>query len=178
MGFPHPTRDVPGHHLDLVAELDRLAIDPDGLGAELAAACQGADAPAGHVCATAWIVTPDRAAVLLVRHRTLGWATPGGHLHVAERSADGARRELAEETGLVDADVSPVGAGPAIVHVTDHGGDRPHRHWNIGWLFVADPDVALTPDHGARWFPCGDLPSPTPADLRPTLELLRRLTPR
>jgi ADP-ribose pyrophosphatase YjhB (NUDIX family) len=178
MGFPHPTRDVPGDHPDLVAELELLAVDPVGLGAQLAAACRGADAPFGHVCATAWVLTPDGTHVLLVWHRTLGWATPGGHLQVGEASADGARRELAEETGLTGVDVSPVGSGPAVVHVTDHRSDRPHRHWNIGWLFVADPAAPLTSRHGATWWPVKHLPSPAAADLRPTLELLGALRPR
>lgn len=177
MGFPHPTRDVPGRHPDLVAELERLRADPDGLGARLAAACQGADAPPGHVCATAWVLSTERSSILLVRHRTLGWSTPGGHLHVGETSDHGARRELQEETGLRDGDLTPMLPGPAVVHVTDLGGPQPHRHWNIGWWFTADPDVPLTDDHGARWFACDAPPSPAPADLGPTLRLLRRLSP-
>ncbi len=55
--------------------------------------------------------------------------------------------------------------GSAFVHVTDRDGDRPHRHWNVAWLYVADMDAPLSPIEGARWWPVDALPD-GPADLR------------
>ena len=46
----------------------------------------------------------DRTLLFKLRNARSGtewWATPGGGLNPGEKSVDGARRELAEETGLV-----------------------------------------------------------------------------
>jgi len=54
--------------------------------------------------------------------------------------------------------------GPAFVHVTDRDGDRPHRHWNVAGLYMADMDAPLSPIEGARWWSVDALPD-GPADL-------------
>ncbi|MFZ1488388.1 MAG: NUDIX domain-containing protein [Ilumatobacteraceae bacterium] len=181
MGFPHPTIDVPGHHPGLAAELSGLHADPDALGAALVAACHGAEATPGHVCATAWVFSTDRSEMLLVRHRRLGWATPGGHVHIGESTRAGALRELHEETALTAGDVRPLlpDPGPAIVHVTDVAapGEPAHRHWNVGWCFTADSSLGLSAGHGARWFAVDDLPDDAPDDLRPVTAVLLTLNP-
>jgi ADP-ribose pyrophosphatase YjhB (NUDIX family) len=52
-----------------------------------------------HFCSTVCIVEQQR--VLLVFHRKLNkWLFPGGHLDLNETPAEGARREVREETGL------------------------------------------------------------------------------
>ena len=178
MGFPHPTVDLPGDHPGLVAELRSLALDPDGWGAALRTAAAGGDAVPGHLCATAWVFSSDRHQVLLVRHRRLGWSTPGGHVERGETSQHAATRELWEETGLDVAGLRAVLDGPALVHVTDVDGERPHRHWNVGWLYAGDPATPLDPSHGATWFAIDDLPSPAPDDLTPTVQHLRSLLER
>jgi 8-oxo-dGTP pyrophosphatase MutT (NUDIX family) len=83
-------------------------------------------------------------------------------------------RELEEETGLTQFDVRAVLDGPAFVHITDRDGERPHRHWNIGWLYVADMDAPLSKVEGARWFSCHELPE-GPSDLQSSIALLRPL---
>jgi 8-oxo-dGTP diphosphatase len=70
-------------------------------------------APAGlriRRAARAVILDP-RDRVLLVRFEFPGatrWATPGGGIEAGESPEQALRRELAEEVGLVDADVGPV----------------------------------------------------------------------
>jgi ADP-ribose pyrophosphatase YjhB (NUDIX family) len=162
VGHPHATIDVPGHHPALLTELAKCAVDPNGHAAELARGIAGvaADVPAGHVCATAWIFDSGGDHVLLVRHARLGWSSPGGHCQPGEVTADAVRREIAEETGLTEPVLRCVLPGPLTVHVTD-GAEAGHRHWNVAYLFTADLDAVLTPEHGAspgepgslRWIP-------------------------
>lgn len=174
MAFPHPTIDVPGHWPLVSAELSRLQ-HHDTLSAELVRLLDGdRNGTPGHVCATTWIVSPDGTSTVLVRHKTLGWSTPGGHVERHESTEDGGLRELEEETGLTRFDVRRVGAGPALVHVTDTTNPSPHRHWNVAWLYTCDTDAPLSITEGARWWPVDDLPD-GPADLASCLAVMLRL---
>jgi len=131
----------------------------------------------GHVCATTWILSPDAMHSILVRHRIFGWSAPGGHIEPHESTFEGGLRELEEETGLTRFDVRRVLDRPAMVHVTDLAGDRPHRHWNVAWLFTCEMDAPLSPREGARWFPI-DSPPPGPPDLASDLTRLAALVGR
>ncbi|MEY2996522.1 MAG: hypothetical protein RLZZ39_1347 [Actinomycetota bacterium] len=174
MAFPHPTIDVPGHWPLVSVELSRLQ-HHDTLSAELVRLLDGdPNGIPGHVCATTWIVSPDRTSTVLVRHKTLGWSTPGGHVERHESTEDGGLRELEEETGLTRFDVHRVGVGPALVHVTDTTNPSPHRHWNVAWLYTCDTDAPLSITEGARWWPVDALPD-GPADLASCLAVMLRL---
>ena len=123
--------------------------------------------PGGHVTAVAWVFDPDRRAVLLVEHRSLGWSCPGGHLEPGETALEAAVRELAEEAGLV---LDPVSGDPVALTRTgvcsrrETSGDA---HWSLGYLFHASVADPLVPEAAqpARWFAVEDLPRPCPADL-------------
>lgn len=157
MGFPHATVDVPGRWPQIADEIHHL-VGNDSLATELHRGLSGGDAAAGHVCATAFVVTPDHRRLLLVRHPRLAWSNPGGHLETHETSLEACRRELWEETGLTDL---PLALDTAVaVHVTDVTHDRPHRHWNVAWTFIASEDLALVEEDGAPlgWFDVDDLP--------------------
>lgn len=174
MGFPHPTVDVPGRWPVVAAEVRPLA-DHDPLAVELYAGLNGEDVVPGHVCGTAFVVTPDHRRLLLVQHRRLGWSNPGGHLERHESSFDAACRELHEETGLVGLSLAVPGA--AAVHVTDVRHDLPHRHWNVAWAFVADMSTPLAEEDGVpvAWFDVDALPDGA-GDLRATwAKVSRRL---
>jgi len=161
VAFPHPTIDVPGDWPAVRREVERVTL-LDALGDELSRGLTGDHSVvAGHVCATTWILDPSASHTLLVKHPSLGWSTPGGHVERNESTRDAGLRELEEETGLTEFDVRPVLDGPAFVHATDRDGERPHRHWNVAWLYVADLDAPLSPIEGARWWPVDALPDGT-----------------
>lgn len=158
MGFPHPTVDVPGLWPLVCAEVSRVIVRDD-LAERLVAGLGGDESEnRGHVCATAWVVDPTGSHTLLVAHPELGWSTPGGHVERHETSRGAALRELEEETGLTRFDVRPLRDDAMFVHVTDRHGDRPHRHWNVAWGFVADMEAPLSPVESARWWPVDSLP--------------------
>src|SRR5262249_39025630 len=153
MGFPGRTVDVPSPAPSpgLARLVLATRLDPFGQRDELAATLighgrQGGEPSIGHLCATAWVIDVDAGAVLLVRHRVLGWATPGGHLEVGEAPADAAARELLEETGL---DLSAASAEPDVLHAAvfppDASGPA-HWHYNLGYRFVADRTTPLRPE--------------------------------
>jgi ADP-ribose pyrophosphatase YjhB (NUDIX family) len=186
MGFPGPTVDVPGAPQPaLAAEVASAVFDPWGDAAALAGLLAGA-APAGvgpvpgpgHVTVTAWVLDASGRSVLLIHHRTLGWAPPGGHLDPGEAPADGAARELAEEAGVS----WPVRVDrPVVVHgfTFPARGDEPeHRHWNLGYLIVGDPAAPLTPEREAEpvaWFAIDALPEGIAGDVPETLALIAPL---
>ena len=79
------------------------------------------------------------------------WSIPSGRVDDWESPAEGASRELAEETGLV---VPPERLRVVSTTVTTHG-SRESRAWNhtvevsVPDLRVADPDGSV---REARWF--------------------------
>lgn len=103
----------------------------------------------------------DARKVLLVKRATepfLGcWALPGGFVDEGERPVEAARRELAEETGLIwEGPMVPVGA------FGDPGRDP--RGWTVSAAFLADigletPFVVGGDDAAeATWCFADDLP--------------------
>lgn len=123
--------------------------------------------PPGHVTGVAWVFDPTDRSILLVRHRTLGWSCPGGHLEPGETAWEAAQRELAEETGLR---LEPRSTDPFALVV----GARCRRpetlgddHWSLGYRFAAAVDQPVTGEDGqpVRWFPLDELPVPRATDL-------------
>ena len=113
-------------------------------------------------CDTVVFAGPAQARkVLLVQRGTepyLGcWALPGGFVDEGERPVDAARRELAEEAGIVwEGPMLPVGA------FGDPGRDP--RGWTVSAVFLADigfdtPVVVGGDDAAdAAWFFADELP--------------------
>ncbi|MFM8857627.1 MAG: NUDIX domain-containing protein [Actinomycetota bacterium] len=181
MAYPHPTPDVPGQWPHLYEEVKRCLSNDDVSVQLLSALDHRGDlsgrVAAGHVCATTWVFDPAGRYTLLVHHRLFAWSAPGGHIERSETSREGGLRELEEETGLTRFDVTSILDAPALVHVSDLPGDRPHRHWNIAWLYTAEMDSPLSPVEGARWWSVESLPS-GPPDLASTTSRLRALLDR
>lgn len=179
MGFPHATPDVPGHWPHLEREVAAVHCASPEAASLLRALDTDDDSKTteivpGHVCATAWVFSPDANFLILVQHKVFTWSTPGGHIEPHETSRHGGLRELEEETGLTAFDVRAVFDHPALVHVTDVPNPRPHRHWNIAWLYTCERDAPLSPVEGARWFALDALPDGAP-DLRTTAPRLSEL---
>jgi ADP-ribose pyrophosphatase YjhB (NUDIX family) len=180
VGFPHPTHDVPGHDERLARLAASAAVDPLGHAALLAEGLRGGEVPSGHVCATAWVLDAAADRTLLVRHRSLGWVEPGGHVERGEDPGHAATRELREETGVESV---PLLASPAVVHggvFPERNGQPAHQHWNLGYLFVVDEAVELRAEDGApvAWFDVASIPSPAVADLAVVLPELAQLVRR
>lgn len=119
---------------------------------------------AGHLTASAFVLSPDRARALLIHHARLGqWFQPGGHVEDGDPDLlAAATREALEETGL--AAVRPEGDGifDVDVHpIPDHPGkgEPAHRHYDIRFLFVADDEaVAISAESTAfAWVPLGEI---------------------
>ncbi|MEQ1569411.1 MAG: NUDIX hydrolase [Myxococcota bacterium] len=117
----------------------------------------------GHFTASAFVTSPDGASVLLVHHGKLHrWLQPGGHIEPGDPDLfAAARREVAEEVGLVDLDLPD---GEVLLDVDVHEipplrGDPPHRHFDLrihlralGAAFRAGSDALA-----ARWVPLTEL---------------------
>lgn len=96
--------------------------------------------PSQPVVGVGAVVVRDGRALIVKRGhepRQGEWSLPGGHLHLGESLADGARREVKEETGL---DVEP---GPIIETF-----DRVHRDpdGRIRYHFVIVDFVCTAPE--------------------------------
>lgn len=119
----------------------------------------------GHFTASAFILSPDRSAVLLIHHSKLQrWLQPGGH--VAEDDLDllaTARREVSEEVGLLDVPLAQRGIFDIDVHaIPPWKGDPEHRHFDVRFLLLA-PTLqvqAASDASDARWIPLGAVAGP------------------
>lgn len=112
----------------------------------------------GHFTASAFVVSPEGDALLLVKHPKLGrWLQPGGHVEPEDMDLAGAAlREAREETGLRD--LTPLGRGifDVDVHVIPARKDEPeHRHFDVRFAFrAATRELRLEAGiSDARWVP-------------------------
>lgn len=111
--------------------------------------------PSYHVGALAFLARPDGTLLLVRDVYRAGWGLPGGLLRRGEAPAEGVRRELAEELGVI-IEVDP---SPTVVV------DPPARRVDLVFRAhaVAGQTIdALVPTSAelveARWFPAGSLP--------------------
>lgn len=116
----------------------------------------------GHFTASAFVLSPDHRAIALIHHRKLGiWCQPGGHLEPDDTDLVGAaRREVAEEIGLVDLELLTPSPFDLDVHVIPERADQPaHRHFDVRFLFRARHDglAASSEVRDARWIALTDV---------------------
>lgn len=116
----------------------------------------------GHITASAFVLSPERDALLLVHHRKLGlWLQPGGH--VDGDDADilaAARREVGEEVGLTSVELALEGLFDVDVHAIPARAAEPaHEHFDVRVLLAAPHRAFVASDEvlSARWVTAREL---------------------
>lgn len=112
----------------------------------------------GHFTASAFILSPERDALLLILHSKLSrWLQPGGHIDASDEDVLGAAlRETREETGIVDVTTVLPGLLDVDVHdIPALRGEPPHAHFDVRFLLQATSRSfrAASDAKAARWVP-------------------------
>jgi 8-oxo-dGTP pyrophosphatase MutT (NUDIX family) len=132
----------------------------------------------GHFTASAFVLSPERDALLLILHKKLGlWLQPGGHVEPSDVTlAAAARREVAEEVG---ADLEPALRDSLFdidIHTIPAFRDKPaHEHFDVRYCFQARSRLFTASDEvvRAQWVSLAQLADVTsdPSVLRAALKL-------
>jgi ADP-ribose pyrophosphatase YjhB (NUDIX family) len=131
--------------------------------------CDGAHDPCardhfvpGHFTASAFILSPERDALLLIYHGKLArWLQPGGHVDAGDRDLlSSARREVAEEVSLHELELLAPAPFDLDVHdIPPLRADPAHQHFDVRFLFRAPTRAvhAASDAKAARWVPLSEL---------------------
>lgn len=113
----------------------------------------------GHFTASALLVDPMRAQVMLVMHpRVKRWLQMGGHIESTDHSfREAALRECQEESGFAQIDVGeyPVRLDRHEVVCKSPSGEVIHSvHWDVQFLALIDSGQVreITEDAETRWW--------------------------
>jgi 8-oxo-dGTP pyrophosphatase MutT (NUDIX family) len=100
----------------------------------------------GHLTGSAWVLTGDGDAALLLHHAKLDrWLQPGGHADETDVSlAETARREAIEECGIQDLILHAPAIFDLDVHEIPARGNEPaHFHYELRFLFFAGKEAEV-----------------------------------
>ena len=147
---PHDQEEA--GHLAAMSALAQAAGDP----------CRRDHFVPGHFTASAFILSPERDALLLIFHGKLArWLQPGGHVDVDDLDLlAAARREAAEEVGLSQLELLAPAPFDLDVHeIPALRGDPAHRHYDVRFLFRAETRAvqAASDAKAARWVPLPEI---------------------
>ncbi|CUH81531.1 NUDIX domain protein [Tritonibacter multivorans] len=123
----------------------------------------GRDPQVGHVTGSAFVLSPDREAVLLTHHAKLHmWLQLGGHCDGIADVPFVALKEAYEESGLRR--IQPVGDARRVLDIDIQtipatAKEPEHLHYDVRYLFLAsDLDFTVSAESNAlRWVPLGEL---------------------
>ena len=111
----------------------------------------------GHLTSSAFVLSPDGAAVLLIFHRKLGiWIQPGGHIEPADGSLlAAAQREVSEEVGVTLEDPATSIFDVDIHAIPARKAEPQHEHFDVRFCLRARSLTLATSDEvvDARWVP-------------------------
>jgi 8-oxo-dGTP pyrophosphatase MutT (NUDIX family) len=116
---------------------------------------------AGHVTASAWLLSHDGRRFLLTHHRKLGrWLQLGGHADGDPDPAAVALREAREESGLDRLRFAYAADAPVPIDIDVHaiparGTEPAHDHHDVRFVLVAAPGqtIAASDESNAiEWF--------------------------
>lgn len=125
-----------------------------------------------HFCSTTYILSSSEPRTLLHFHRKLQtWLPPGGHVEENETPFEAAIREITEETGLEQEDLTFMINGEKPRTIDDRARilELPHLlleefieegHYHLDWIYFAkiDPRSYESSINGDfRWFTRDDL---------------------
>ncbi len=116
----------------------------------------------GHFTASAFILSPDDAQLLLIHHAKLArWLQPGGHVEPTDRDVvAAARREAREEVGLEALELVQDGVFDVDIHaIPPHRESPAHLHFDVRFLFRS-PTLAVRAASDAQavcWVPLDEV---------------------
>ena len=110
----------------------------------------------GHLTASAFVLSPDKKSLLLLKHKKLGkWLQPGGHLDGKSSLWAEAARETFEETGVKLAPRLNQDIFDLDIHVIPGKASEPkHEHFDVRFLMTAiteEINPCLSETDGVRY---------------------------
>ena len=120
---------------------------------------------AGHLTASAWVVSHDVTKGLVLLHRKIGrWLQPGGHADGDGALAGVALREATEETGIdgLEVRIEPVDIDVHLF-VNRKRTEPDHLHFDVRFLVRAPQGAAASRNHESealRWIEQRQLDEP------------------
>lgn len=102
--------------------------------------CTSTNNLAGHITASAWVLSPVPSAVLLTHHKKLNrWLQLGGHIENDSTIHQAAHREALEESGIDRINILDDSIFDIDVHeIPARKGISKHLHYDIRFLFQAE----------------------------------------
>jgi len=99
----------------------------------------------GHFTGSAWILNPEKDQVLMTHHKKLDmWLQLGGHSDGENDLFKVALREAKEESGIPYFKyVNKAIFDLDIHHIPRYKDQPPHKHYDVRFLFEADPFSSL-----------------------------------
>lgn len=123
--------------------------------------CTSRETLAGHVTASAWILSPERTATLLTHHKKLNrWLQLGGHVEDDQSIQDAATREALEESGINDLYLLDRKLFDIDVHlIPARKGDPDHYHYDFRFVFQANTRAFSVSEesHSLAWIAISDI---------------------